>query len=112
MPRYVCVCAQLYWEPENLHRPMASQQSQITTDAVAREDDDFADLALQESTGEALALTLVLRRREAASKDESRTSRARKGACVRGDRFRRKAPVADRCRGRLNWAYIVEKLGN
>jgi hypothetical protein len=33
--------------------PRASPQSQIATDAAAREDDDFADLALQESTGEA-----------------------------------------------------------
>jgi hypothetical protein len=28
------------------------------------------------------------------------------------DRFRRKAPVAHRGLGRLNWAYFVEKVGN
>ena len=33
---------------------MASRQSQIPTDAAAREDDDFADLVLQASTREAL----------------------------------------------------------
>ena len=50
------VCAPLDSEPENLRRPMASLQSQITTDAAARVDEDFADLALQESTGEALSV--------------------------------------------------------
>jgi lipopolysaccharide biosynthesis protein len=47
--------------------PIAARQSQITTDAAAREDDEFANPALQESAGEALSVDARPRSRRAPS---------------------------------------------